>query len=217
MQTSASLEDAALDALPSQVAVLDADGTIVYTNRAWDEFAAENDAASDDFVGENYLAVCDAEDATEPSDGIRSVLGGERESFEYEYPCHAPDERRWFTMRAVRFVSDGDPHALVMHLDITERKLAELDVEDRNERLRTVASVLSHDLKNPLTVATGELELLERESDVDLTRSGTVRQALDRIGAIVDRTAEMHGWSVAVAESESGGARFEVTGVERAD
>ena len=33
--------------------------------------------------------------------------------------------------------------------------------------------------------------------------------------AIVAGIAEAHGWSVTVTESEDGGARFEVTGVER--
>jgi signal transduction histidine kinase len=32
--------------------------------------------------------------------------------------------------------------------------------------------------------------------------------------SIVSRVAQAHGWEVAVTESESGGARFEVTGVE---
>ncbi|WP_415381561.1 GAF domain-containing protein [Halosimplex sp. TS25] len=34
--------------------------------------------------------------------------------------------------------------------------------------------------------------------------------------AIVERIVEAHGWDVAVTESESGGARFEITGVESA-
>jgi len=33
--------------------------------------------------------------------------------------------------------------------------------------------------------------------------------------AIVEQIADAHGWSVAVAESDDGGARFEITGVER--
>ncbi|WP_436912036.1 response regulator [Halosimplex marinum] len=35
--------------------------------------------------------------------------------------------------------------------------------------------------------------------------------------AIVDRIAEAHGWTVAATESEDGGARFEITGVETAE
>jgi signal transduction histidine kinase len=35
--------------------------------------------------------------------------------------------------------------------------------------------------------------------------------------AIVETVAETHGWEVAVGESESGGARFEITGVDVVD
>lgn len=35
--------------------------------------------------------------------------------------------------------------------------------------------------------------------------------------AIVDRIADLHGWSVEVAESEDGGARFEIRGLEVSD
>ena len=35
--------------------------------------------------------------------------------------------------------------------------------------------------------------------------------------SIVDRIAEAHGWTVRVTESETGGARFEIDGVERAE
>jgi len=35
--------------------------------------------------------------------------------------------------------------------------------------------------------------------------------------SIVERVAEAHGWEIRVGESEAGGARFEVTGVEFED
>jgi len=34
--------------------------------------------------------------------------------------------------------------------------------------------------------------------------------------SVVERIAEAHGWSVTVTDSESGGARFEFTGVDPA-
>jgi signal transduction histidine kinase len=35
--------------------------------------------------------------------------------------------------------------------------------------------------------------------------------------AIVREIVEAHGWEIAVTEGDDGGARFEITGVERAD
>ncbi|GGM72964.1 signal transduction histidine kinase [Halarchaeum rubridurum] len=158
----------ALGALPSQLALLDDDGEIVYTNDEWSSFARENGFDGDPgMVGTNYLAVCErsaSEDATAAAAGIRDVMSGSRERFAYEYPCHGPDERRWFLMRALTYDSGGETYVLVMHLNITERKLAELEAADRSERLEAVARILSHDLKNPLGIAKGRAELLAAQA-----------------------------------------------------
>lgn len=54
-----SLTEAAVAALPRQIALLDGEGDIIHTNRAWRAFGEENDIASDpDTVGENYPEVC---------------------------------------------------------------------------------------------------------------------------------------------------------------
>ncbi|WP_459192947.1 sensor histidine kinase [Halosimplex sp. J119] len=188
------LVGAAFDALPAQVAVVDADGVIRKTNRAWRRFGLDNGLRGDSgMIGEDYLAVCDADDdetASEAAAGIRSVLGGERGEFTLEYPCHSPDERRWFLMRAITLSECEEPHALVMHVDITDRKETELRVAANNETLSTVASVLSHDLRNPLNVAMGRAERLADDSDIDPATVAEqivpIRSALDRMNAIVD-------------------------------
>ncbi|WP_436925790.1 ATP-binding protein [Halosimplex amylolyticum] len=184
---------AAFDALPAQVAVVDAEGVIRETNRAWRQFGTDNGFRGDvEMVGENYLSVCDGsedEAATEAAAGIRSVLAGERTEFTLEYPCHSPNERRWFLMRAIVLPECEEPHALVMHVDITDRKEAELRVEANNETLSTVASVLSHDLRNPLNVAMGRAEQLARDPTVDpetvAEQTESIRSSLDRMNAIV--------------------------------
>jgi len=188
-----ALTAAAFDALPAQVAVLDADGTIMRTNRAWSEFGAENGFQGDaEMVGENYLTACDAADdpgASNAAAGIRSVLVGESDSFAFEYPCHSPDERRWFTMRAIPLSVAGEMRALVMHTDITDRKEVELRVAAHNDRLETVASVLSHDLRNPLSVILARAELLARD-DADpaavADQAETIASSARRIDDIVD-------------------------------
>ncbi|WP_123536984.1 PAS domain-containing sensor histidine kinase [Halosimplex salinum] len=185
---------AAFDALPAQVAVLDGEGVIRETNHAWETFGRDNDLQGEvDMVGENYLSVCDhSEDdsAADAASGIRSVLAGERAEFALEYPCHSPDERRWFLMRALALPECDDPHGLVMHVDITDRKEAELRVEANNETLSTVASVLSHDLRNPLNVAMGGAQFLADDPDADAEtvaeRSASILSSLERMNAIVD-------------------------------
>jgi methyl-accepting chemotaxis protein len=58
------------------------------------------------------------------------------------------------------------------------------DVQERNEQLATISHVLSHDLRNPLNVATGRANLLAE--DVDSPHVGPLCDALDRIDTIID-------------------------------
>jgi diguanylate cyclase (GGDEF)-like protein len=121
---------AVLDVLMDQAAMLDSSGKIVATNEAWKRFAIENGGHASS-VGASYLATCVPTDE-EPeigavSLGLSSILSGAQRHFEYEYPCHSPTRRRWFLMRASALPEGG---ILVLHTDITRRKLAELQSEE---------------------------------------------------------------------------------------
>lgn len=188
MPPSPSLATSSLDALPAQLAILNTEGEIVYTNRAWQTFGEENDYVGDSSsIGENYLGICELSDGGSTqtvTKGLRSVIGGETTEFSHEYPCHSPDERRWFTMRATRFAHAEETYVQVVHLDITDRKLAELEVERKASRLQNVASILSHDLRNPLAVALGYAQMLIDES-IATERLGRIVDALERMDDIV--------------------------------
>ncbi len=134
-----------LDSLSAHIAILDESGEIVITNAAWRAFAAANEADPGAVLqGANYLRVCDSstgeasEEAAAFAAGIREVLSGRRESFEMEYPCHSPTQRRWFIGRVTRFSGAGSPRAVVAHENITERKLAEEALRDQKVLLETI-------------------------------------------------------------------------------
>ncbi|AKH96968.1 multi-sensor signal transduction histidine kinase [Halanaeroarchaeum sulfurireducens] len=58
-------------------------------------------------------------------------------------------------------------------------------LESRTNRLVTIASMVSHDLRNPLNVALGRAELVEeREGDVE--GMGSLKQALRRIESLTE-------------------------------
>jgi signal transduction histidine kinase len=182
-----ALRAAAFDALPSQVAVLDRSGTILATNGCWSRFATANSVGiPPEMVGENYLSVCEAaeddEDAQAAAAGIRAVIDGDTEEFSFEYPCHGPEHRRWFMMRAIPVTHEGEAFVLAMHTDITDRREAELAVSDRNDSLSLLAGILSHDLRNPLGVALGRAEMLDAEDD----HAVAIRSSLERMNAIVE-------------------------------
>ncbi len=165
---------ASLDALSAHIAIVDAWGTILFVNQAWRAFSAENDVHPG-AVGEgiNYLAVCDgvvgpdAEEAADFTRGIREVLQGKRSSFEMEYPCHSPGERRWFIGRVTRFPGGGSARAAIAHENITERKRAEEEMQRLNRSLRILSAC-----NEILVRATDERELLDQVCNVIMDIGG---------------------------------------------
>ncbi len=59
--------------------------------------------------------------------GIRAVIANETSSFELEYPCHSPTEKRWFVARVTRFQTNGSVSVVVAHENISARKRAEAE------------------------------------------------------------------------------------------
>jgi len=59
-------------------------------------------------------------------------------------------------------------------------------LEQTNDRLEQFASVVSHDIRNPLTVAMGHLEVARERSDGDDDQLAEVEQSLERIDALID-------------------------------
>jgi PAS domain S-box-containing protein len=144
MKPPQTLARSTLDTLPINIAVLDSDGTILFTNRAWREFASADEG---EMQGMNYFGTTDVdadEYAGEAVEGIEAVISGERDLFTLEYPCHSPDERQWFLMRVAPLPPEEDGSAVVAHIDITQRKLAELAAERRSEQLKAERSNLQH-------------------------------------------------------------------------
>ncbi|WP_411964118.1 PAS domain-containing protein [Haloferax sp. YSMS24] len=191
----ASLIERGFDELPAEVAILDSHGDIIYTNRAWRMFAEANDYDGDvEFVGINYLDVCEAardesETAGIVADGIRSLLRGHQDLLTIEYPCHSPSVYRWFLMQAVPF--DTPRHGrfvIVMHLDITERRLAELQVNEKNQHLGMLARVLSKELKEPLTAAIETAGRLVAQDGPDASKLSKI---LSRIDTIIEQSVTL--------------------------
>ncbi|MBI1318688.1 MAG: response regulator [Candidatus Hydrogenedens sp.] len=177
---------AVLDNLSSHVCVIDHTGMVLSVNRAWKNFAVPNEWRGEGFgVHSNYLEVCDAatgacaEGAAESAKGIRGVLTGTLDHFYMEYPCHGPNEQRWFEMRVTRIDADPSPLCLIAHENITERKRAEtqLRLSQKHEAIATLAGGIAHDFNNILAAILGYTELI-REDVADGT---PIAEDLDRI------------------------------------
>lgn len=67
--------------------------------------------------------------------------------------------------------------------DISERKQYEHQLKRQNDRVRRLATMVSHDIRNPLSVALGRLEVARETSDPD--QFDAIKRALDRIDTLV--------------------------------
>ncbi|PSQ37872.1 PAS sensor protein [Halobacteriales archaeon SW_5_70_135] len=82
-------------------------------------------------------------------------------------------------------------------LDRVER---ERELRRENDRLEEFASIVSHDIRNPLEVATGRMALLQRE--IDSEHVDETVAALDRMAEIVDDTLTLARYGTVVGETE---------------
>jgi PAS domain S-box-containing protein len=178
-QAEAALQSAELFArstingLSAHICVVDAQGSIVVTNRAWDEFAAANSAVGSSCgEGANYLEACRAatgearlEMAAFAAE-IEAVIGETRQELVREYPCHSPDEDRWFICRVAPFQVADSRYAVISHEDITLRKKNEIELLQNHERTESLVRFASNPSRN-----TGELFDIALREAVRLTRS----------------------------------------------
>ncbi|WEL26656.1 GAF domain-containing sensor histidine kinase [Haloferax volcanii] len=84
----------------------------------------------------------------------------------------------------LRSVPVGEDTIYAVYTDITARRDIEREMEAQNRRLDEFTSVVSHDLRNPLSVATGHLDLAREEIDND--HLAAVARAHDRMTALTE-------------------------------
>lgn len=158
------LEWSILDALDVHVVLLDKEGVILQTNRAWDDFAAQNPGEGGAIpkqvgLGANYLVVCQAasgasaENAYAAYRGIRDVLTGKKRLFTLEYPCHSPFEQRWFVMKVTALKGAHPRQVVVVHTNVTALRKAELEMQRKTRELTLALESLENfagQLKNAL-------------------------------------------------------------------
>jgi len=84
--------------------------------------------------------------------------------------------------------------------DVTEREEYRRELEQQNDRLEQFAGMISHDLRNPLTVAQGRVAFLREEDDNEHLAATT--RALDRMEVLIGDVLALARQGQSIAERE---------------
>jgi signal transduction histidine kinase len=92
---------------------------------------------------------------------------------------------------------------VVAFRDETTQQQQQRQLQRQNERLEEFSSVVSHDLRNPLNVAEGRLELLREETDSE--HAEPIENALTRMDTLIENLLQLAREGKEVTETEAVG------------
>lgn len=206
MQRAYDFLSLVLDSITDHIAVIDNIGNIKFVNKSWAVFGQKNGCLlGNKWEGVNYIDECDKaakvgdDFGTQAANGIRKVMAKKSECFYFEYPCHSPNEHRWFMMRVTPFHLETDDYFVISHQNITERKLAEEAVKNlaRIDGLTQIANRRYFDeflnrewrrcsrLNQPITLAIIDLDHFKLINDTYGHQFGD--QCLIKIGELLKK------------------------------
>ena len=140
------LQSDTLNALPAHVALFDSNANIIVVNEAWRQFSLRAGVTEASLAADwNYIRVLERSVSTGWTQsetvlsGLRRVLTGEQAHFAYEYRCEAPGEpAKWFNMVVTALTGSARRGAVVMHVDVTDRRRAEELLAQSEQRYRRI-------------------------------------------------------------------------------
>jgi len=201
-----------VDSLPNPVAVYDPEGNYELVNQA---LADLRDATSKDLIGDPSPHIQRIRDEHE-DDPFATLLDGDRDVIRGEYTTEFADggQRTFEYLLTPLDVGEDTRSVVASTRDITERKERERELQRERDRLDEFASVVSHNLRNPLRLAEGRLELARE--DCDSEHLGVLDDALARMDRIIEdvlwlaREGRQVGSTEPIALHDAVGAAWEV-------
>ena len=128
------------------------------------------------------------DDLDEVNAALEAHIEQQTEYYDTEHRMRTADgEWKWVRDlgKIVERDDTGEPtRAVGIHLDIDDTKQYQRDLERKTERLEEFASIVSHDLRNPLSVASGRLELARE--DCESHHLEDVARAHERMETLVE-------------------------------
>lgn len=162
--------------------VLDADGVIQYESPSIERIFGFD---QEELVTEHVADYFHPDDREKVIDVFDRIVDSEEftvESVEYR---HATADGAYLWVESVASANPTPNGDYVINTrDISDRKAREEELQQTNDQLEAFASVVSHDLRNPLNVALGRLELAKQESESDQLDSAV--DAVNRSLSLID-------------------------------
>jgi PAS domain S-box-containing protein len=172
------LLEALFDHIPIHAYVKDTEGRHVLLTDALDQ--------ADERIGKRDidLEMVDDEQARRAYEADMRVIRDEEPMIENEE--HLVEAGHWNLTSKVPLYDDDEVIGLVgVSRRITEQKRAEQELRRQTERLEEFADVLSHDIRNPLNIAKGYVDLAREADDPD-AHLDAVAEAVERADDIVE-------------------------------
>ncbi|WP_336326055.1 two-component system sensor histidine kinase NtrB [Halovenus sp. HT40] len=164
---------------------LDANGNLVYANESWSQMLGYERS---EMIGSHASQAMAEGELERGQQLIQQILeDDQRESDIVDLEMTTKDgEQITVAVRFVVLTTDDGAYDGVMGVarDVTERRANERKLERKNKRLDEFASVVSHDLRNPLNVAAGRLELLDEQYDSEHIEP--IDRALTRMDDLIE-------------------------------
>ena len=176
------------------------DNPMVYVNEAFEDLTGYTESEA---LGRNCRFL--QGDGTDPEtlDRLREAIENE-DPITVELCNYRKDGTPFWNQLTVEPVYDAEGD-LIRYLgtqrDITDRKEYIRELQRQNDRLDEFTSVVSHDLRNPLNVAEGRLQLAKSECESE--ELSHVEAALDRMEVLIDDLLTLARQGETVTDFES--------------
>ncbi|MDR5655709.1 PAS domain S-box protein [Halodesulfurarchaeum sp. HSR-GB] len=174
---------AVFEAIPEPVAHVEYEAetpTVVAVNSAFERTFGYESAAIEGRSLNELIVPPDHRESARKIDGTAAT----ERTVEREVVRRTTEGDRTFRLRSSLLDAGVRTEALAIYVDLTDQKEREQKLKRENERLERFASIVSHDLRSPLTVASGRLDLAAETCASD--HLAAVDEAIDRMDAIID-------------------------------
>ena len=180
----------AMDEAPIGIAITDPDrddNPMIYVN---DRFVEMTGYPESEAVGRNCRFLQGPETRAETVAELRRAIDAGKATTVELRNYRKDGELFWnrVTISPLRDESGDIVNWIGFQEDITGYKRRERELERQNERLEQFAGIVSHDLRSPMSVATGRIEIAKEDIGGESPDLEAALDALDRMETIVEDT-----------------------------